>query len=100
MEVELIMKIVLVVSVALFMLWKIEKEGLRKVAIDLISMAERTYKKGENTTKLNFVYKKLHDLLPIFLQGIISEKAIKKFIEDVFSEIKIALDSKPPEQKE
>ncbi len=83
---------VIVILTAIFIAWKIYKQGLRKVAIDLIVNAEDIYKKGDNQKKLNYVIDRLIALIPAPFSFFITRECIKNFIQKVFDEIKKALD--------
>lgn len=89
--------IILVVIVVLLVLWQIQKKGLRGTIIQLIAMAESMYAKGDNAHKFDYVYNKIHSLLPGMFKVLVTETEIKAFIQNVFDEIKVALDCKAPE---
>ena len=75
-----------------YIAWLFKKKGLRGVAIDLIVLAEREFKKGKNAEKLNFVIDRLIEKIPLPFSLFITKSNVKKFIQTVFDEIKEALD--------
>lgn len=85
--------VVIVVLAALYISWKIFKNGLRKTAIDFIVEAERLYDNGG--TKKSYVIEQLSKIIPFPFSLFVSEKIIDQFMEKVFEEIKDALHYKP-----
>lgn len=93
--------LVAIVLTVVYLVWQIKMKGLRQVAINLIVRAEEFFQKGENTEKLAFVVDAIFTTLPELpkpLRSLITKDTIKKiikdFVQDVFNEIKIALDCK------
>lgn len=73
-------------------LWSIKKKGLKGTVIEMIVDAEERYKQGQNSEKLNYVIDKVIAVIPMPLSLFITRDTIKKFIQKIFDEIKIALD--------
>jgi hypothetical protein len=94
---QLIGTIILVLVATVFIVWQIQKQGLRGTIIQLIAMAESMYAKGDNAHKFDYVYNKIYSLLPAAFRVLVTEAEIKAFIQKVFDEIKVALDCKAPE---
>ena len=93
MDIVAIIVIVLFILVILGLIyWSIKKKGLRKVIIELIILAEKTYKKGENERKFKFVLNRIYKALPKWLRFFVLEQDIEYLIQKVFDEIKDALD--------
>ena len=101
---DILSNVIVVVAIVLmiaYLLWQIKMKGLRQVAINLIVRAEEFFQKGENTEKLAFVVDGIFMTLPELPKPLCSlitkdtiKKIIKDFVQDVFNEIKIALDCK------
>lgn len=87
--------IILIVAciVTLSVLWyKIQKEGLRKIAIEFILIAEKTFESGEGKEKMYFVIDKIINVLPLPFRIILTSEDIEKFIQYIFDEIKEVLE--------
>lgn len=81
---------VIILFTAIFIAWKIYKQGLRKVAIDLIVQAEERIK--DNREKFDTVVNAVINRLPFPFYLIITTSTIEKFVQTTFNEIKKALD--------
>ena len=75
---------------ALFIAWKIYKDGLRKTAIDLIVEVEERFENNED--KFNTVVNGLIVKLPFPFNVLITASTVEKFVQSTFDEIKKALD--------
>lgn len=82
--------VVIVICTAIFVCWKIYKQGLRKTAIDLIVKAES--KLWSNEEKFNTVVLGIISKLPFPFNFLITTKTIEDFVQTTFDEIKKALD--------
>lgn len=94
-KVEMISLIVLIVIVLAFIgyiIYTIYKKGLRQTAIDFICLAEKYFEYGKNTDKFQYVYSRIYDCLPSIIKIFITKEILEKFIQEVFDEIKVALD--------
>ena len=74
----------------LYIIWKIRKYGLRETIIKLIVKAENMNISG--SYKMEKVIDWLFQLLPFPFNLIITREELKKIVQDIFDEIKIALD--------
>lgn len=88
---------VIAIVTAIFIGWKIKKNGLKDTAIDLILLAEDNFKKGQNSEKMNFVCKEIRKILEKTMFGklisiFITEQNLIDFIQAIFNGIKKALD--------
>lgn len=83
---------VIVIVAVIFLVYKIKKNGLRKVAIEFIVLAEEKFEYGKNSAKFNYVFEAVYSLIPIWLKFIFTKQNVIKFIEKIFKEIKVALD--------
>ena len=91
MEITQIIAITIIVLAAiLYIAWKIYKNGLRKVAIELIVEVEE--KLNDNEEKFNTVVNGIIMKLPLPFNLIITTNTVKKFVQTTFDEIKKALD--------
>lgn len=75
---------------AIFIVWKIYKNGLRKTAIDLIVEVEERFENNEE--KFNTVVNGLLVKLPFPFNVLITVSTVEKFVQATFDEIKKALD--------
>lgn len=73
----------------------IKLKGLQSTIVELIVKAENAFEHGMNDEKFNFVFEKIYSLFPDFIKTFISVDDIKAFIQQIFSEIKVALDNVP-----
>lgn len=72
-----------------YIVWRMYKDGLRQVAIDLIVEAEKHFR--DNDIKFHTVVQGIINKLP-FPLNLIPIEFIENFVQNVFDEIKIALD--------
>lgn len=91
----LIAAIVLVVGLVIY---KIKNMGLRKYAIELISQAENMF--TNNSEKMDYCIDQLIKIIPAPFNLFVTRDMIKTFIQKVFDEIKIALDTQKVESIE
>ena len=87
---QILALIIIVLATIMYLAWKIKKNGLRKVAIDLIVEVEE--KIEDNQEKFNTVVNGIIMRLPIPLNFIITTNTVEKFVQSTFDEIKKALD--------
>lgn len=104
MDIQLITQICIVVLIVLifafWLAWQIKKKGLKEFATQMIIKAEDIYKKGQNSEKMSFVIEKIKKVLETTTLGkilliFITEENIEKFIQQIFDNIKLALDYQP-----
>lgn len=88
----IIILILACVSILVYLLYRIKKDGLRETVIKLIVVAERNFKSGEGKKKMETVIASIHDFIPFPLNIILTETAISTFCQTVFDEIKEALE--------
>lgn len=81
-----------------YIVFQVKKKGLRQTAIDYICYAEKTFENHKNDEKFNYVLTRLYEGLPSIIKVFITIDMIKDFIQKVFNEIKIALDTKTKEE--
>ena len=93
--IALIVIVLACIASILYLAWKIKKNGLRKVAIDLIVEAEERLE--DNEEKFNAVVNTLIMLLPKPFNFIITTRTVEKLVQNTFDEIKKALDYIPEE---
>lgn len=92
---EILCIIILIIAciITLLVLWyKIQKEGLRNVAIRLIVIAEKNFGSGEGKKKMEMVVASIYKALPTPLNFFLTETMITNFVQMVFNEIKEALE--------
>lgn len=92
---QILILAIIILGAITIIAWKIYKNGLRKVAIDLIVEVEETL--SDNEEKFNAVVNAVISKLPIPFNFIITTNTIKKFVQKTFDEIKKALDYIPEE---
>jgi len=73
-------------------IWSIKKKGLKGTVVEMIVQAEEKYAQGKNTEKMDYVIDKIITIIPMPLSLFITRDTVKKFIQKIFDEIKIALD--------
>lgn len=88
--------IVVCVAILIYLLWRIKKEGLRQVVVDLIVYAESEYGSGKGEEKMEYVIESFIKLIPAPFNFFITTSAVKSFIQNVFDSIKTALDYREP----
>ena len=94
---QILLLIVVVLAFIVIVAWKIYKNGLRKVVIELIVEVEETL--SDNEEKFNTVVNAIITRLPIPFNFIITTNTVKKFVQKTFDEIKKALDYQKKEEK-
>ena len=72
--------------------WQIKKNGLRETAIQLIVYAENIIGSGKGEEKMNYVIDKFIAFLPMPFSLLFTREMIRNFIQEVFNEIKGALE--------
>ena len=72
--------------------YQIKKNGLRKVAIDIILKAEMLLGSGKGKEKMQYAITQFLVLLPKPLKLFFTVESIENFIQDVFDDIKEALE--------
>lgn len=96
MSTQLVISItVIVILIAIYIIYKIKKMGVKDFAIDMIIKAEYSFKKGENEEKMNYVIDKVIGFLPGTIQLFVTRDLVRSFIQKVFDGIKKALDYEP-----
>lgn len=104
MDIKSIIGITIVAVVVIIFIgwlaWQIKKKGLKGFAIDMILKAEDLYEKGQNSEKMQFVIDEIKAILEETRTGrilsiFITEESIEKFIQNVFDNLKKALDYTP-----
>ena len=88
----IIILILACISILIYLLYRVKKDGLRATVIDLIVSAETMFKKGENRQKFNYVVNKFIQILPMPVRFFITVEAVEKFVQLIFDETKKALD--------
>jgi len=96
MNTQLIIQIAVVAIVVIIFIawlaWKIKKNGLRGTVVNMIVKAEDMYNHGANEEKINYVIDKIIALIPVPFSFFITRNTVRKFIQNIFDEIKNALD--------
>ena len=90
----IIILILACVSVFIYLLYRIKKDGLRATVINLIVYAEAELGSGKGKEKMDMVIDKMTEILPLPIRLFVTKEAIKSFAQHVFDEIKEALDYK------
>ena len=88
----IIMLVLVCISILVYLLYRIKKDGLRATVVDLIVSAEKMFKKGENIQKFEYVVDKIIKILPAPIRFFITVEAVENFVQLVFDETKKALD--------
>lgn len=83
---------VVVLFLVAIILLNIKKLGLRKFLVRMIVVAEEAFEYGQNDDKFNYVFNQFYQRLPAMIRMLVSQQMIKKFIQETFDEIKLALD--------
>ena len=86
-----------IVAVSLIV-YNIKKLGLRQFAINLISQAENMAVK--NSEKMDYCIDQFIKVIPAPINLFITREIIRAFIQKIFDEIKIALDTTKAEKIE
>lgn len=104
MDIKLIIEISVIALIVLGFIikfaWEIKKKGLREFTIDMILKAEDLFEKGKNSEKMEFVITAIENLLSTSKLGrilliFITEESIETFIQNIFDNLKKALDYTP-----
>lgn len=90
----IIILILACISILIYLLYQIKKNGLRATVVEFIVYAEKTFQKGENKQKFNYVVNKIIQILPMPVRFFITTEAVESFVQMVFDETKKALDYK------
>lgn len=88
----IIILILACISILIYLLYRVKKDGLRATVVELIVSAEKIFKKGENRQKINYVVNKFIQFLPMPVRFFITVEAVEKFVQLIFDETKKALD--------
>lgn len=96
----IIILILACISILIYLLYRIKKDGLRATVVDLIVYAEDTFGSGEGQKKMDYVIDCFTEMLPAPLRLFVTANAIKSFAQEVFDQIKVALDYKPTDKQE
>lgn len=89
---QIILAAIVALIFILFVVWQILKKGLRKSIIDMIVLAEETIE--NNQEKFDAVVNGVIAKLPIPFNMIITTSAVKRLVQKIFDEIKVALNCK------
>ena len=81
-----------------FIVYNIKKLGLRQFAINLISQAENMA--VQNSEKMDYCIDQFIKIIPAPINLFITRDMVRMFIQKVFDEIKIALDTTKAEKIE
>lgn len=79
-------------GVLCYLIYRIKKEGLRPVVIDLILEAEDSFEEGKNREKMEWVIEKVLYMIPKPFQLFLTVENVENFIQRIFDEIKEVLD--------
>ena len=88
----IIILILACISILVYLLYRIKKDGLRATVIELIVSAEKIFKKGENLQKFEYVVDRFINSLPIPISFFVTTEAVEDFVQLIFDETKKALD--------
>lgn len=88
------------VVVLAYLLWRIKKDGLRQIVIELIVYAESEYGSGKGEEKLNCVIESFIKLIPTPFNLLVTTSAVKSFVQSVFDSVKMALDYTPVDRND
>ena len=94
---DVISIIILVLSFVILiacLFYQIKKNGLRKVAMDIILRAEELLGSGKGKEKMQYAITQFIALLPAPLRLFVTPQAVEAFIQDVFDDIKETLEYK------
>ena len=91
---QVISIVAIIVIIAIYFIINIVKKGIRTTAIDLIVEVEKRFK--DNQVKFDTVVNGVLVRLPIPF-NFIPASFVSKFVQEVFDEIKVALDYRPEE---
>ena len=91
---EIVIVTILAIIAIVYVIWQIRKKRLRGFVVEAIVQAEEKYLKGENTEKMDFVVSTLQTVIPMPFKIFITKDNLQSFAQNIFDEIKIALDHK------
>lgn len=98
MDIQLGLQIAIIVIACLvaaaYLFYKIKTKGLRQVAIEMIVAAEKEFQSGQGSQKMEYVYNAIVALIPQPFKLFITKTAVINFIQNIFDEVKVALDYK------
>jgi len=97
MNIILIIETAIIVLFALFFIWWIIRNGLKATAIQLIVYAENTNLIGSE--KMDLCIEKMIKFIPFPFRLFITRNMVKKLIQAVFDQIKIALNYQSEKNK-
>lgn len=89
---SIVIILVVIIAAIIFLVYKVKKDGLRKLAIEFIVIAEEKFEHGKNSAKFNYVFDAVYKLIPSWLKFLFTKENVISFIQNIFDEIKIALD--------
>jgi len=92
----IIIAVALIIAIV-FLFVQIKRLGLRAVATKFIVEAERIFQNKKGSVKFNYVFDKMYEMIPSFLQMFFTKALLIQFIQKVFDEVKIALDYQKPQ---
>lgn len=78
----------------IYLLYQINKNGLRATVIEFIVYAEKMIGSGQGNAKMKLVIDKFIAILPTAVRFFITTEAAEKFVQCIFDEVKEALDYK------
>ena len=87
--------LIFIVGLVGYIVYKIKKEGLTEVVIQLIIQAENFYEKGLNAEKKKFVVETIQKALPKPLKYLMTTESLDDFVEGIFQMVKPALNNQP-----
>lgn len=85
---------ILIICTIIKLVIEIKKVGLRQYIVNSITYAESNIIYGANQEKFDYVYNRIYSMIPTILKPFFQEKKVKSFIQTIFDEVKIALDTK------
>lgn len=91
MNTDTISIIVLIISFVILvgcLFYEIKKNGLIKVAIQIIEKAEDIFGRGKGQEKMQYAITQLLVLLPKPIRYFVTVDAVEEFINDVFKDVK------------
>ena len=96
----IIVAIIAVICFVIWLIWQIKQKGLKNFATDMIILAEETFKKGQNSEKMQYVVNALRNFLKttktgMILSFFITDTTLQNFTQAIFDGLKKALDYTP-----
>ena len=95
----IIILILACVSILIYLLYRIKKDGLRAVTVELIVYAEKKFGSKKGQEKMAFVIDALTKQIPAPFNLLINEETIMSFAQSVFDLVKNALDYRPIDEE-